>query len=245
MAGDAEAVEQEATAEEKPRSPYALLVELEGAAVNARRAQYEALRSLLAEHKVDVKREHFSRFCLGVSPATYLPALIEALGGKKQIPDSLPADVKSGVTMFLSSPDATLNPAAEGLLNAAHERHMDVALLSSEKATVVQSLVGRWGGNHGRTKVFTFEPGSKTYPRADAWLKVAKGLSRTPSQCIVLAGSSYSVKTALSAGMRCVAVPDEFTAHQDYSGADAVLETAEDHDPRVLLDLIAPLKPFI
>lgn len=245
MAAEAETDEMEVKTDERPRSPYAVLVELEGAAVQARLAEYEALHSLLSEHKVKVPKHLFARHCLNVPPTAYLPALLESLGGKKQASEELAREIKSGVTMYLSSQDAVLNPAAAKLLKVAHERYMDVAILTGAKDSVAQALVGRWGGDHTRTKVFAFEPGSKIFPRADVWLKVAKSISRTPRQCIVLAGSSFSAKTALSAGMRCIVIPDEFTAFQDFSGADAVLDPAEDFDAAALFDLIAPVKPFI
>lgn len=245
MAAEGEAPKQEEETDAKLRSPYAMLVELEGAAVQARLAEYEALRSLLKDQKLDVPKHLFIRHCLNARPSAYLPALLDALGGKKQEFDDLVKEVKSGVTLYLSSPEASLNPVADQLLTAAHERHMDVAMLTAEKESVAKALVGRWGGNHGRTKVFAYEPGSKPYPRADVWLKVAKALSRTPRQCIVVAGSSYSAKTALSAGMRCIAIPDELTAFQDFSGTDAVLEGGEKVDAGALLESIAPPKPFI
>ncbi len=245
MAAKAEPVKQEKKADEPPRAPYAILIELEGAAVQARLAEYEALRSLLSEQKMKVSKEAFARHCLNAVPTGYLPALYDALGAKMKVSDKLAVEIKSGITLFLSSSEAVLVPAVEDLLKVAHQRHMDVALLTGEKETVAQALVGRWGANHGRTKVFAYEPGSKPYPRADVWLKVAKSLSRTPRQCIVLAGSSYSAKTALSAGMRCVAIPDEFTLFQDFSGVDAVLELGEQVNAAELLDLVAPPKPFI
>lgn len=245
MAAKAEPVKQEKKTDETPRAPYAVLVELEGAAVRARLAEYETLRSLLSEQNMKVSKEDFARHALNALPSAYLSPLFDSLGAKKQVSDKLAGEIKSGITLFLSSPEADLVPAAEKLMAAAHQRHMDVALLTGEKESVAKALVGRWGNTHGRTRVFAYEPGSKPYPRADAWLKVAKSLSRTPRQCIVLVGSSYSAKTALSAGMRCVAMPDEFTLFQDFSGVDAVIEPDEDFSAAELLDLIAPLKPFI
>ncbi len=245
MAAEGEAAKKEEEAEAKPKSPYALLVELEGAAVHARQAEYEALRSVLKDQKLEVPKSLFIRHCLNARPSAYVPALLDALGGKKQEVDDLVKEVKSGVTMYLSSPEATLNPIAEHLLAEAHKRHMEVALLTGEKESVAKSLVGRWGGDHGRIKVFTYEPGSRPFPRADVWLKMAKSIARTPRQCIALAGSSYSAKTALSAGMPCIALADEFTAFQDFGGTDTVLDADTEFDAAELLEVIAPVKPFI
>ena len=74
----------------------------------------------------------------------------------------------------------------------------------------------------------------------DATLKVAKEMSKSPRQCVVLAGTMESCKSALSAGMQCVALPDRFTAFQDFSGAQEVLESQEDLDPQELGEVLFP-----
>ncbi len=54
-----------------------------------------------------------------------------------------------------------------------------------------------------------------------------------------------SAKAALSAGMRCVVVPDEFTVFQDFSGADVILDLESEFDPDELLNMLCPQnKPF-
>ena len=59
-------------------------------------------------------------------------------------------------------------------------------------------------------------------------LKIAKAMSKSPRVCIALVSSMASCKSALSAGMRCVALPDAFTSFQDFGGADVVYEHGDE-----------------
>ncbi len=47
-------------------------------------------------------------------------------------------------------------------------------------------------------------------------------------------------KSAMSADLRCVAVPDSFTAFQDFSGADLILESLEPSSARETLNTVFP-----
>jgi beta-phosphoglucomutase-like phosphatase (HAD superfamily) len=67
----------------------------------------------------------------------------------------------------------------------------------------------------------------KHLPSSDSWLKLAKSMKVPASCCVVIASSSRACKAALSAGMRCVALPDKFTSFQDFGGADFVLESLD------------------
>lgn len=241
----ADAMEEDVETRGSLRSPYAVLYELEGVAVQARRAEYEALSSVLGDQKLDLSMSAYVRHCLNRAPAAYLPDLLEALGAKKGASNELVEEIQNGVTMYLSSSETEINPHVKQVLEAAVERHMDLAALTAMKEAVARGLLSRWGGMYERTKVHAFEPGTKPFPRADVWIKLAKALMRTPRQCVVLVGSQFSAKAALSSGMRCIAVPDEFTAFQDFSGVDAVLDGEQDMAPAELLDLVAPVQPFI
>ena len=240
-----EKVEEEVKAHVPLRSPYALLYELEGVAVHMRKAEYEALENALSAQKIKLTPILYGKHCLNVPPSQYLPKLFEEVGANKAVSKELMAEIENGMALFLAEAEAVMHPAVGGLIKVAADRHMDIAAMTALKENVARGVLGRWGGLHERTKVGAFESAAKPFPRADTWLKLAKMLNRTARQCIVVCGSQYSAKTALSAGMRCIAVPDEFTAFQDYSGVDAVLDRDDADDVEALLECVAPVRPFI
>jgi beta-phosphoglucomutase-like phosphatase (HAD superfamily) len=239
MDSGSKSAEQKKESDAATRSPYLLLVELEGAAVPARHAEYETLCSLMGDAKKNVPAHLFSRLALDRAPASYVPELLEALGSKKGS-EKLAEEIASGLALYLSSSDAAFHPVAEQLLIEANRREIDVALLTFLKESIARGFAARWPEVCNSARVIPFEPVREKYPRADVLLKTAKSLGRTPRQCLVLAGTANASRAALSAGMRCVVLSDCYTAHQDFGGVDLVIEPGETCDVAALLNRIMP-----
>ena len=74
-------------------------------------------------------------------------------------------------------------------------------------------------------KVFSFEdhPNMKRKPAADIYIYALKDLGVAANECIAFEDSSNGVFAAKAAGLRCIALPNEITSKQDFSGADLVL----------------------
>jgi beta-phosphoglucomutase family hydrolase len=71
-------------------------------------------------------------------------------------------------------------------------------------------------------------------PAPDIFLRAAQRLGVVADQCVVLEDASSGVRAAGAAGMRVVAVPNEFTMHEDFSMADITVESLERIDVPLL-----------
>lgn len=227
------------------RSPYALLIDLEGAAIEARRAEYDALCNVLGATGKKLTTPLFARYCLHEGPAEYPPQLISDLGNRTNSPENFVEEIRSGIAMFCASEEARLNPILEGLISEAGSRNMDVVCLTGLKQASASGLLARWGAAASDIRVLPYDRVAKPFPRADTWLKAAKSISRTGQQCVAVVGGQPALRHALAAGFRTVVLPDEFTAFQDFSGADAVLDDPNDLQAAELLETLAPREPFI
>ena len=76
----------------------------------------------------------------------------------------------------------------------------------------------------------------ETFPRADDWLKMLKIAGIEDKTIVAVVSSQLACKGALTAGASVIAVPDQYTAFQDFSGAAFVLDDLGDVKPDVLLD---------
>ncbi len=168
--------------EQDRNSPYAIIFELEGVAIEARKAEFDVLQSLLREHGVEITPIHFSRNCLNTTPSNYLPDLLEALGVKKISAVKLAEEVEGGVALYLSSGDAVFNPSVKKILEAGANRGMAMAMMTTVKGPTLDSLSERFGFDEWGVQSFEFERTDRTFPRADCWLRIAKSLSKTPRQ---------------------------------------------------------------
>ena len=81
-------------------------------------------------------------------------------------------------------------------------------------------------------QLLAFDNMDKVFPRSDTWMKIAKTASITTRKCLVLATSMIACKSAMAADMQCVAIPDEYTSYQDFSGANMILDKMEDLGPK-------------
>jgi HAD superfamily hydrolase (TIGR01509 family) len=65
-------------------------------------------------------------------------------------------------------------------------------------------------------------------PEPDPYLAAARRLGLDPSDCIAVEDSERGLRAAVAAGMRCLVVPNGFSAGGDFSAADRVLDSASD-----------------
>lgn len=222
-----------------PAPTLGVLFQLEDIAVNGRKMAFDALKDLLHDHKMELTATLFSRYCLHSGPQSYLPELLEALGARKVSVDKLAGEMNEKVAAQLSS-GTRMNAGLEKILQGARERNMAAAAITTLPEATAQSAMAKAGLEALGVRLFAYPDAEKTVPGATAWLKTAKALALKPHHCAVLAGNMAVCKAALSADMRCVAIPDEFTSFQDYGGAFLLLEALNEMGPRELLDVMFP-----
>ena len=227
----------------QPQAPapvYAVVFQLEDIAVHGRKIAYDILKKLLGEQKVDLTIPLFSRYCLSSTPQTYLPAMMEPLGIRKISAEKLVDHVTSAIAEQASSSSIKLNPGLAKILHLAHERNFVIGVISSWTEETGQALLAKLGLNDLGARLISFKDVNKTFPSADIWLKTAKAISIKPRRCLVVGGNMAACKSAMSADLRCVAVPDEFTSFQDYSGADLILESLDEMTAKEILNTVFP-----
>jgi beta-phosphoglucomutase-like phosphatase (HAD superfamily) len=222
-----------------PAPVYAVLFQLEDVAVNGRNIAYEILKKTLSEQKIDFPLPIFSRYCVDSTPQAYIPALMEPLGIRKVSAEQL----VEHVTLAISEQAASvgkLNAALGKILQTARERNFALGVISTWTEETGQALLAKLGLNALGVRLFSFKDVNKVFPSADIWLKTAKAMNIKPRRCLSVCGNMAACKSAISADLRCLAVPDEFTSFQDYSGADLVLETLDEMSAKDILNTVFP-----
>ena len=79
---------------------------------------------------------------------------------------------------------------------------------------------------------------AKVKPAPDIFLLAARILRVDPTECLVFEDAEKGVLAAHRAGMRCIAVPNDFTRHHDFSKATRVCASLRE----VNFDLLAELE---
>ena len=213
---------------EAPAHSFSLQFELEYLAAGARQATFDVLREELKSRKLTFTEQHFSRFCHYASVEHYVDELLEFMGNKKLSATKLIDDINSGVATQMATKVGSIDPTLAKLIDTAREKDMVVAALTSMPKTVYKGFVTKLGLEDLGVRIFSFTDADQYFPRADSWLKVCKEIEVSPRNSVALVTTSVACKGALTAGMRCVAVPDQFTNFQDFGGAYSVVDQLED-----------------
>jgi HAD superfamily hydrolase (TIGR01509 family) len=118
-------------------------------------------------------------------------------------------------------------PGALALLNLLKDRKTLALASSSYRASVsvvIQTLK--------ITEFFSCIAGNQDAPRLkpfpDLFLFVASQLNKKPAACLVIEDAEKGVKAARAAGMKCIAVPNQYTKDNDFSQADKVVNSLEE-----------------
>ena len=71
-------------------------------------------------------------------------------------------------------------------------------------------------------------------PNPEPYLITVKKLGLKSEECLVIEDAINGIKSAKSAGCKCVAIENKYTPEQDLSEADLVLESLEDVNIKII-----------
>lgn len=215
-----------------------VLFELDYLAVSGRKIQFEALRDVLARQKFKLDAVFFCQHCLNAGPDHYLPLVIEQGDLKKVTVENLLEEYRAAVAKEWKGASIRLQPALEKLLKVAAARQMRLGAVTEWPLEMAQPLFDHLQLQALGVTLYSLPELGSPCPRADVWLKITRALGRRPRHCIAVTTSMVACKSALAADCKCVVVPDEFTAFQDFGGVDMILDKLDDLKPEALLDLV-------
>jgi HAD superfamily hydrolase (TIGR01509 family) len=100
-------------------------------------------------------------------------------------------------------------------LALSSNRFEEHVLLIADKLKIRESFHAIIGNNDKRA----------TKPAPDIFLETAEKLMVEPKYCLVIEDSEHGIAAAKRAGMKVIAVPNKWTADQNFSKADKVLQS--------------------
>ena len=127
-------------------------------------------------------------------------------------------------------------PGLSVLLDDVERRGVRTAVASSGARVYVQAVLDEMRLAHQFETLVTAEDVVHGKPAPDVFLLAARAVDVPPEQCLVLEDAPSGIQAAKAAGMRCVAIPHQYTRGLDLSGADWILASLA--DVRTILDEI-------
>ncbi len=207
--------------------PSGLVFDLEGIAVPGRRVLFEVCQKLLKEQSVSLSPVLFARFLLNGDRAKGLARLGAFAGGKSFPADTLAEKIQAQFLRELAKPAVSLDPALKALLADTAKQGLRAGALSFLPGEAAEALVDRLGLKECVTVQVMDRPEAGG-PTADCWLAACKRIGAHVRRCVALVRDAVACGSSLEAGMYCIAVPDDFSGHQDFGGADLVAASLAD-----------------
>ncbi len=210
--------------------PQAVIFDLDGLMVDSEPVHQRAFNQLLARHGINyhLEQAEYGKYFVGIpvrENGDYLMARFalrgtveQVLAEREAIYEALIADPKNlvpmpGVFDMLDQLQARGVPLAVASGSPRHQ--VDLILRGMALTARFRAIVG--GGDVPRTK-----------PAPDVYLRAIELLGVPAGACIALEDSASGITAAKAAGLYAIAVPNQFTVHQDLSQADVCVANLYD-----------------
>lgn len=225
-------------ASEKTKAREVLFFELEYVAVNGRQLMFDTLKQVLKSKDIDVTPALFARCGLTPRPGKAIQAMIEASGRNLTTGEQLSEQAENLLAKAFAEKAV---PAKElpAIIKASQERNIQVVALSVWPEAVARELMKKAGLDALGVDLVAMDSTDPIFPRADHWLRILKQRGQENIPLIAIVASRAACKGALTAGATAIALPDAYTAFEDFTGAKVVLDTLGDLPAKELLELVS------
>lgn len=200
----------------------AIVFDLDGVLVDSEPIHFRAANRVLAGYGAAIDEAEYRTFIGLGETATWL-----TWRERSRIPESVAALIVAHTTARLQEIAAGVDAiaAAVDLVRQLHATGMRLAIASSSTPQIIDALLLALGLNGVfSVRISGEDPEVQaSKPAPDVYLAAAARLGVAPAACLAIEDSGPGVLAAKRAGMTCIAVPNRWTADQDFGEADVVL----------------------
>ena len=200
----------------------AIVFALDGVLVDSEPIHFRAANRVLARHGAAIDEVKYRAFIGLGETATW-----RAWRERSRIADSVEALIAAHTEARLQEIAAGVDAIDAGvdLVRQLHASGMRLAIASSSTPQVIDALLLALGLNGVfSVRISGEDPEVQaSKPAPDVYLAAAARLGVAPAACLAIEDSGPGVLAAKRAGMTCIAVPNRWTADQDFGEADVVL----------------------
>ncbi|HSR87419.1 MAG TPA: hypothetical protein VLL07_00575 [Pontiella sp.] len=224
------------TEKKQARPTHALIFELEYVAAKTRAVEFEGIKSAVSTKGVELTPVMFSRSGMSPQHRTAITNILQMAGKKTDAIEKAVTELDKAVAEYCTN-EAELDKGLENIIKATQSRNIPVLAFTALPKDLAEKLMTRLGLDAMGVELIIPEEVKDSFPRADDWLKMLKQTNKERATLVAVVSSQVACKGALTAGAACIAVPDAYTAFQDFSGAKMVLDSLADEKPDAILDL--------
>jgi beta-phosphoglucomutase-like phosphatase (HAD superfamily) len=207
----------------------AVLFDMDGLIVDTEPIHFKAFKAMMREYGHDIPESLMAKL-VGYPEADNIRDLKRMYG--MEAPAEEMASRRYGLFMQLIRVEPIpMFPGFWELSEEIRRRGIKQAVVSSSTAEQVEVILGRLFDEHRGgvapdsyfDAIVTGDDVANNKPQPDIYLAAARALGVPPGECLALEDTAAGTRAAAAAGMRVLAVPNDYSRGQDFPGARAVI----------------------
>lgn len=187
---------------------------------------FSKVQSEIAEKRGKKFTLEIKRKMMGQKPLHAVEIMLNELGISENAMDIFKEQTEKYIKLL-----GTESQPMSGLfdiLNILEKRNIRKCVATSSMREWADILLNRFNIKNRFEFIISGEDVKLGKPHPDIYLRAINDLSLAPDECLALEDAYNGVISAKTAGCFTVAVPNEFTKSQDFSIADAVVNSLSD-----------------
>lgn len=211
-----------------------VIFDLDGVLIDSEGLYYRAYSEVLQPYGVTVSRAEYEEHWIAQGNG---PEYIVAKHTLPVAPDTL-RQLRSPIYLRLLETEATLMPHVEDALIRLAP-HFALTVATNSYREHLDFILRRFSIDRFFPVTIARQDYRAAKPQPDAFLAAAEKLGFPLARCVVIEDTYRGVTAAASAGIRCIAVPNEYTRQNDFSRAHLVLPSLKELTPEVVHSLFS------
>lgn len=210
----------------------AVLFDFDGLLVDTETVWFEQWRAVFEDHDLDLTTEIWGR-CVGTVATDPHLELERELGRSvdRQIGRAADSRADAGCR------NLDLREGGWELLSTIDDAGLHRAVVTSSPTIWVEEHLERLGCDGWAAIVSADGDPERSKPSPTLYLEALDVLEIAPEEAVVLEDSTNGIIAAKAAGLTCIAVPNRVTRAFDLSAADQVVESLNDVDLQLVVNL--------
>lgn len=201
----------------------AILFDLDGVLIDSEPLHFEAHKKAAAHYGIDLSLEDYMQFGVATGDDFLYGKMSEKFGveiNKDEI-----SEMKKQHYREILDEKGKLMPGISEVLQKFSPEY-ELAIVSSGTSDSVEYVLAKFDIRKYFKAIITGDDVRNVKPFPDVYLKALEKLGISRDECVAIEDSATGIEAAKAAGIRCIAIPNDFTKNQDFSKADALLSEA-------------------